>query len=114
MRYSGSRAGRCRVTIGAGIDVAVENADSVPVRNDLRDVADSIGLSKRTYAKRSRNLVRATGYNTLLSRPHGGSPDEREHGYRLNQCPPSQSLIWVKKIRSPLRTMPRCERLSNM
>ncbi|MDD1692052.1 MAG: cadmium-translocating P-type ATPase [Methanoregula sp.] len=53
------------IAIGAGTDVAVESADIVLVRNDPRDVADIIGLSKKTYAKMSQNLVWATGYNTF-------------------------------------------------
>jgi Cu2+-exporting ATPase len=53
------------IAIGAGTDVAVESADIVLVRNDPRDVADIIGLSKRTYAKMSQNLIWATGYNTF-------------------------------------------------
>jgi Cu2+-exporting ATPase len=53
------------IAIGAGTDVAVESADIVLVRNDPRDVADVIGLSKKTYAKMFQNLVWATGYNTF-------------------------------------------------
>jgi Cu2+-exporting ATPase len=53
------------IAIGTGTDVAVESADIVLVRNDPRDVADIIGLSKRTYAKMSQNLIWATGYNTF-------------------------------------------------
>ena len=51
------------IAIGAGTDVAVESADIVLVRSDPRDVADIIGLSKKTYAKMFQNLVWATGYN---------------------------------------------------
>jgi Cu2+-exporting ATPase len=53
------------IAIGAGTDVAVESADIVLVRNDPRNVADIIGLSKKTYAKMVQNLVWATGYNTF-------------------------------------------------
>jgi len=53
------------IAIGAGTDVAVESADIVLVRNDPRDVADIVGLSKKTYAKMVQNLVWATGYNTF-------------------------------------------------
>ena len=53
------------IAIGAGTDVAVESADIVLVRNDPRDVADIIGLSKKTYAKMFQNLVWATGYNAF-------------------------------------------------
>jgi Cu2+-exporting ATPase len=53
------------IAIGAGTDVAVESADIVLVRNDPRDVADIIGLSKKTYAKMFQNLIWATGYNAF-------------------------------------------------
>ncbi|HQI91708.1 MAG: Copper-exporting P-type ATPase B [Methanosaeta sp. PtaB.Bin039] len=53
------------IAIGAGTDVAVESADIVLVRNDPRDVAYLIGLSKKTYAKMFQNLIWATGYNAF-------------------------------------------------
>jgi Cu2+-exporting ATPase len=53
------------VAIGAGTDVAVESADIVLVRNDPRDMANIIRLSKRTYSKMFQNLIWATGYNAL-------------------------------------------------
>ncbi len=53
------------IAIGAGTDVAVESADIVLVRNDPRDVAYIIGLSRKTYSKMFQNLVWATGYNAL-------------------------------------------------
>jgi len=53
------------IAIGAGTDVAVESADIVLVRNDPRDVAYVIGLSKKTYSKMFQNLVWATGYNAF-------------------------------------------------
>lgn len=53
------------IAIGAGTDVAVESADIVLVRNDPRDVADIILLSRKTYRKMVQNLVWATGYNSF-------------------------------------------------
>jgi Cu2+-exporting ATPase len=53
------------IAIGAGTDVAVESAGIVLVRNDPRDVAGAIELSRATYAKMIQNLVWATGYNAL-------------------------------------------------
>ncbi|MGD0951416.1 MAG: heavy metal translocating P-type ATPase [Methanotrichaceae archaeon] len=53
------------IAIGAGTDVAVESADIVLVRNDPRDVAYIIGLSRKTYTKMFQNLVWATGYNAF-------------------------------------------------
>jgi len=53
------------IAIGAGTDVAVESADIVLVRNDPRDVAYIVGLSRKTYSKMYQNLVWATGYNAF-------------------------------------------------
>ena len=53
------------IAIGAGTDVAVESADIVLVRNDPRDVAGIVSLSKKTYDKMFQNLLWATGYNAL-------------------------------------------------
>ena len=41
------------------------SADIILVRSDPRDVADIIGLAKKTYAKMVQNLLWATGYNTF-------------------------------------------------
>lgn len=53
------------IAIGAGTDVAMESADVVLVRNDPRDVAAVMQLSRKTYAKTVQNLFWATGYNAL-------------------------------------------------
>jgi len=53
------------VAIGSGTDVAVESADVVLVKNDPRDVAHIITLSRKTYSKMFQNLLWATGYNAL-------------------------------------------------
>ncbi|MEX1156365.1 MAG: heavy metal translocating P-type ATPase [Chloroflexota bacterium] len=53
------------IAIGAGTDVAVESAGIVLVRNDPRDVAAAIDLSRATYRKMIQNLVWATGYNVI-------------------------------------------------
>ncbi len=53
------------IAIGAGTDVAVESADIVLVRNDPRDVAAIMALSRATYRKMIQNLLWATGYNAV-------------------------------------------------
>ncbi|MEO6295033.1 MAG: heavy metal translocating P-type ATPase [Candidatus Limnocylindria bacterium] len=53
------------IAIGAGTDVAVESAGIVLVRDDPRDVAGAIALSRATHRKMIQNLVWATGYNAL-------------------------------------------------
>jgi P-type Cu2+ transporter len=53
------------IAIGAGTDVAVESADIVLVRDDPRDVAGIMSLSKRTYSKMFQNLIFGAGYNAF-------------------------------------------------
>ena len=42
------------------------------MRNDPRDVADVIELSKKTYSKMFQNLLWATGYNVPAIPPAAG------------------------------------------
>ncbi len=53
------------IAIGAGTDVAVESAGIVLVRDDPRDVAGAIELSRASYRKMIQNLVWAAGYNVV-------------------------------------------------
>jgi Cu2+-exporting ATPase len=53
------------IAIGAGTDVAVEAGDVVLVRNDPRDVARIIALSRASYRKMVQNLWWAAGYNVI-------------------------------------------------
>ncbi len=53
------------IAIGAGSDVAVETGDIVLVKNNPRDVAHVIQLSRATYGKMIQNLFWATGYNVI-------------------------------------------------
>ena len=53
------------VAIGGGTDVAAESGDIVLVRNDPRDVARIIALSRATYRKMVQNLAWAAGYNVV-------------------------------------------------
>jgi P-type Cu2+ transporter len=53
------------IAIGAGTDVAVESAGIVLVRDDPRDVAGAIDLSRASYRKMIQNLVWATAYNAI-------------------------------------------------
>ena len=53
------------IAIGSGTDVAIGSADIVLVRNDPRDVADILALSRRTYSKMRQNLLFGTGYNIV-------------------------------------------------
>jgi P-type Cu2+ transporter len=53
------------IAIGAGTEVAVEAGDIVLVRNDPRDVARIIALSRASHRKMIQNLWWAAGYNIL-------------------------------------------------
>lgn len=51
------------VAIGAGTDIAIEAADMVLMRSDLRDVFTGIDISRRTFARIKLNFFYAFGYN---------------------------------------------------
>eukprot|EP01062_Namystynia_karyoxenos_P009590 TRINITY_DN1338_c4_g1_i1.p1 TRINITY_DN1338_c4_g1~~TRINITY_DN1338_c4_g1_i1.p1 ORF type:complete len:1325 (+),score=351.03 TRINITY_DN1338_c4_g1_i1:63-3977(+) len=53
------------VAIGAGTSVAVDAADAVLARSDLRDVVTFIDLSEATMRRIRANFVWAFGYNVL-------------------------------------------------
>ncbi|MBI4123253.1 MAG: HAD-IC family P-type ATPase, partial [Parcubacteria group bacterium] len=53
------------IAIGAGTDVAIESAEVVLIKNDLRDVLALVELSHRTTRKMVQNLVWAAGYNVF-------------------------------------------------
>jgi P-type Cu2+ transporter len=53
------------IAIGAGTDVAIESADVILARDDPRDVARVVELSRASYRKMIQNLVWATGYNAV-------------------------------------------------
>jgi P-type Cu2+ transporter len=53
------------IAIGAGTNVAIESAGIILVRDDPRDIAKVIKLSRLTYTKMIQNLFWATGYNIV-------------------------------------------------
>ena len=53
------------IAIGSGTDVAIETADIVLMRGDLRNVVSAINLSKKTYKKMITNLFWAFIYNVI-------------------------------------------------
>ncbi len=52
------------IALGSGTDVAMESAQIVLIKDDLRDVVSGIELSKRTMGKIKQGLFWAFAYNT--------------------------------------------------
>ncbi|MFX1337058.1 MAG: heavy metal translocating P-type ATPase [Promethearchaeota archaeon] len=53
------------IAVGSGTDVAIETADIVLMRGDLRNVVSAINLSRKTYKKMITNLFWAFIYNII-------------------------------------------------
>ena len=54
------------IAIGSGTDVAVDSGDIVLIKDDLKDVATSIKLSRKTWGKIKQNLFWAFFYNVIM------------------------------------------------
>jgi P-type Cu+ transporter len=54
------------IALGAGTDVAIESGEIVLMRDDLRDVAASIQLSRKVMSRMRQNLFWAFAYNVVL------------------------------------------------
>ncbi len=53
------------IAMGSGTDVVLETADMVLMKNDLRQVADALRLSRATLRNIHQNLFWAFGYNVV-------------------------------------------------
>ena len=53
------------IALGSGTDVAIESGEIVLIKNDLRDVVESIKLSDYTIKKIKQNFFWAMFYNLI-------------------------------------------------
>jgi Cu+-exporting ATPase len=61
------------IAIGSGTDVAKETGGIILIKDDVRDVATSLELGKKTVSKIKQNLFWAFAYNTGLIPIAGGA-----------------------------------------
>ncbi len=54
------------IAVGGGTDIAIESAEVVLMRGDLRGVATAVALSRATIRNIRQNLAWAFGYNAVL------------------------------------------------
>ncbi len=54
------------IAIGSGTDIAIESGEIVLIKDDLKDVAAAIQLSKKVMSRIKQNLFWAFAYNTAL------------------------------------------------
>jgi Cu+-exporting ATPase len=54
------------IAIGAGTDIAIETAQMVLMKSDLRDVVIALDLSRTIYRRIQWNFIWALGYNVVL------------------------------------------------
>ena len=53
------------IAIGAGTDIAIESADIVLIKNDLKDVAEAVNISRAVVGNIKQNLFWAFIYNII-------------------------------------------------
>ena len=53
------------IAMGGGTDIAIETGGIILIKNDLKDVAKSIKLSKQTMNKIKQNMFWALFYNSV-------------------------------------------------
>ena len=53
------------IAIGAGTDIAIESADIVLIKNDLKDVAEAVNISRAVVGNIEQNLFWAFIYNII-------------------------------------------------
>ncbi len=71
------------IAMGSGTDIAIESADIVLVRNDLRLLATLIDLSSKTFSTIKRNLFWAFFYNVICI-PIAAGALYLSYGFTLN------------------------------
>jgi Cu+-exporting ATPase len=92
------------VAIGAGTDIAIESADIVLIKNDLRDVAEAISISKAVVRNIKQNLFWAFIYN-IIGIPLAAGAFYSLLGWKLNPMFASfaMSLSSVTVVTNALR-----------
>jgi soluble P-type ATPase len=99
-------------SVGAGTDVAMEAADIILVKNDLRDVLVALDLSRATLRRIKLNFLWALGYN-LIGIPVAAGffypaiqmrlpPELAALAMALSSVSVITSSLWLKRYKRPV------------
>merc|ERR1711916_13375 len=100
------------IAIGAGTQVAIESADMVLIKSDLRDVVTALDLARVTYARIRHNFFWAFVYNCIGIPIAAGvfyplvritlPPAVAGAAMALSSVSVVLSSLWLKRYKAPL------------
>lgn len=85
------------VAIGAGTDVAMEAADFVLMRSDVRDILTAFDISRATFTRIKLNFMWAYGYN-VVAIPFAAGVCVGVNGWMHTGCGMYQTHSMLKEL----------------
>lgn len=96
------------IAIGAGTDVAIETAEFVLMRSDVRDIITAFDISRATFNRIKLNFMWAYGYNIVAVPFAAGMVFDVMHKTPFSGPKPHKSeaflvrsLLWPKGFLGP-------------